>query len=265
MIDFSCLDNLETYDDKPNNHQNIPYPHLQIISGKSGSGKTHLLLNQLLTPNFLDYEELYVLSPNIQQKEYQFLKLGFERNIDKSVLLEFFPRLNKFRTDQLREVLDLIIDNLSHDLKQNNIKTLFTSKKEELPLIKEMNENTKKLFVFDDISGDKEFTEITRNFYSKGRPNNCQSIYLTQQFSEIQPKSIRENASCLCLFKTSGDSFDKVYKDMIKEIMENKIEFRTLCNRIWRNKYSYVFINKIDEIITSNLFEKFPYENSKTS
>ena len=86
-MDFSCLDTFPTFDDRPNNHKNIPYPNLQIISGKSGSGKTYILIQELLTPDFLDYEELYVLSPYINKKEYQFLKLSFERNIDKSVLL----------------------------------------------------------------------------------------------------------------------------------------------------------------------------------
>ena len=254
-MDFSCLDNLPTFNDRPDNHENIPYPNLQIISGKSGSGKTYILIQELLTPDFLDYEELYVLSPNIHQKEYQFLKLGFERNIDKSVLLEFFPKLNKFRTNQLEGALELVCDNLSSDLKQNNIKAIFTSKKEDLPIIGEMNSDIKKLFIFDDIAGDVEFREITRQFFSKGRPNNCQSIYLTQQFSEVQPKSIRENTTNLILFKTAGDSFDKVYKDMVQEVMENKKEFKILANRIWRNKHSYVFINKINDIIISNVFE----------
>ena len=51
-MDFSYLDDLPTFNDKPDNHKNIPYPNLQIISGKSGSGKTHMLLLELLTPNF---------------------------------------------------------------------------------------------------------------------------------------------------------------------------------------------------------------------
>ena len=92
-MDFSCLDDLPTFDDRPRNHKNIPYPNLQIISGKLGSGKTHILLLELLSLDFLDYEELYVLSPNIHQKEYQFLKIGFDKHIDKSVLL-IFSKIN---------------------------------------------------------------------------------------------------------------------------------------------------------------------------
>ena len=60
------------FDDEPKNHKNLPYPMLQIVSGKSGSGKTYLAMKELLTPGFLDYKELYVLSPNINTIEYQF-------------------------------------------------------------------------------------------------------------------------------------------------------------------------------------------------
>jgi hypothetical protein len=251
-MDFSFLDILNTFNDKPNNHKNIPYPHLQIISGKTGSGKTFLLLQQLLTPGFLDYEQLYVLSPNINQKEYIFLKLGFEHNLPKDIMLELFPKINKFRVEQLPEVIQLVsqanFDN------PTNIRTVFTNNKADLPLISEMDANTKKMFVFDDLAGDKEFENIIKNFFSKGRPNNCQSIYLTQQFSEVQPKSIRENTTCLSLFKTAGNSFDKVYSDMAKEVMENKKDFRAICDRAWKDKYAYIFINKIDDLLTSKLF-----------
>ena len=81
----SILSNLPTYDDAPKNHKNLPNQMLQIVSEKSGSGKTHLVLKELLTPGFLDYKEICVLSPNINTtlytKEYQFLKHGFEHNI----------------------------------------------------------------------------------------------------------------------------------------------------------------------------------------
>ena len=42
---------------------------------------------------------------------------------------------------------------------------------------------------------------------------------------------------------------------MVKEVMENKNDFKILANRIWRNNHSYVYINKIDDIITNNIFE----------
>ena len=212
-------------------------------------------MKELLSPGFLDYKEIYVLSPNINTKEYQFLKHGFEHNINREILLEIFSSLNNFRLNQIPEVLETTAQNLTPELKQN-ITSVFTSKKEELPTIREMNPDLSKLFIFDDLAGDGEFQDIIRNFYSKGRPNNCMCIYITQQFSEIQPKSIRDNCSNLILFKTAGCSFDKVYSDMAREVMENKKEFKILCERIWRDKYAYVYINKINDFIINDIFSE---------
>ena len=81
-------------------------------------------MKELLTPGFLDYKEIYVLSPNINTKEYQFLKHGFKHNTNKEILLEIFTNLNKFRLNQIPEVLETIAQNLSLELKQNNNKQI---------------------------------------------------------------------------------------------------------------------------------------------
>ena len=138
----SILSNLPTYDDASKNHKNLPYPMFQIVSGKSGGGKTHLVLKELLTPGFLGYKEIYVLSPNINTKEYQFLKHGLEHNINKEILLEIFPNLNKFRLNQIHEVLEIIAQDLTPELKQNYIRSVFTSKKEELPTMRDESRST---------------------------------------------------------------------------------------------------------------------------
>ena len=44
-----------------------------LIIGSSGNGKTHLLFNMLLQPNFLDYNKLYIFSNSLYQPEYQLL------------------------------------------------------------------------------------------------------------------------------------------------------------------------------------------------
>ena len=101
----------------------------------------------------------------------------------------------------------------------------------------------------------KNFVKTYVDFSVKVDRIIVKQYILHNNFSEVQPKSIRENTTNLILFKTAGDSFDKVYKDMVKEVMENKNDFKILTDRIWRNKYSYVYINKIDDIITNNIFE----------
>ena len=65
---------------------------------------------------------------------------------------------------------------------------------------------------------------------------------------------IRRQASCISAFKTLGDSFDKLYKDMVKEVGPNKQKFMAYAQCTWCEKYNYIYCNKIDEVMTNNIF-----------
>ena len=38
--------------------------------------------------------------------------------------------------------------------------------------------------------------------------------------------------------------------------MEAKIDFSFMCNKVWKERHSYIYINKIDNIINSNMFKE---------
>jgi len=65
------------------NHPLLPQSLRGLIFGKSGCGKTSLLLNLLLQPNWLDYSKLSVFGKSLFQPEYRILKKGFEDNCRK--------------------------------------------------------------------------------------------------------------------------------------------------------------------------------------
>ena len=65
------------------NHPLLPRSIRGIIVGKSGCGKTTLLLNLLLRPGWLDYDNLCVFGKSLFQPEYRILKKAFEKNLPK--------------------------------------------------------------------------------------------------------------------------------------------------------------------------------------
>ena len=67
-------DFLPIWDDKIkfNNHKNLPNS-ISLIVGSSGCGKPCLLLKMLLTPKFLDYDNLIIFTKSSFQPEYQLL------------------------------------------------------------------------------------------------------------------------------------------------------------------------------------------------
>ena len=72
------------------NNPLLPRSIRGIIVGKSGCGKTTLLLNLLLRPGWLDYDNLFVFGKSLFQPEYKILKTAFEENLPKKYILRLF-------------------------------------------------------------------------------------------------------------------------------------------------------------------------------
>ena len=70
---------------KKNNNKLLPRSIRGIIVGKSGCGKTTLLLNLLLRPGWLDYNNLQVFGKSLFQPEYKILK--YKTNV-KNIISE---------------------------------------------------------------------------------------------------------------------------------------------------------------------------------
>ena len=61
-----------------------------LIVGKSGCGKTTLLLNLLLRPGWLDYNNLQVFGKSLFQPEYKIIKKAFEEKLNKEDIIKLF-------------------------------------------------------------------------------------------------------------------------------------------------------------------------------
>ena len=72
------------------NHPLLPKSLRGLIVGKSGCGKTTLLLNLLLRPGWLDYSKLSVFGKSLFKPEYKILKKGFEEQLQKEMIINMF-------------------------------------------------------------------------------------------------------------------------------------------------------------------------------
>ena len=62
-----------------------------LIAGKSGCGKTTLLLNLLLRPGWLDYNNLQVFDKSLFRPEYKIkIKKAFEEKLHKADIIKLF-------------------------------------------------------------------------------------------------------------------------------------------------------------------------------
>ena len=83
------------------NHPLLPRSIRGIIVGKSGCGKTTLLLNLLLRPGWLDYDNLFVFGKSLFQPEYRILKTAFEEELPKEYILELFNMRDEIQNRQV--------------------------------------------------------------------------------------------------------------------------------------------------------------------
>ena len=95
--DLSWNENIQ----KRFNNPLVPQSIRGIIIGKSGCGKTTLLLNLLLRPGWLDYDNFSVFGKSLFQPEYKILKTAFEEGLPKEYILELFDKRDEIQNSHM--------------------------------------------------------------------------------------------------------------------------------------------------------------------
>ena len=76
------------------NHPLLPKGIRGLIIGKCGCGKTTLLIDLLLRPGWLDYNNINIFGKSLFQPEYYILKKAFEEKLPKEVIITLFENQN---------------------------------------------------------------------------------------------------------------------------------------------------------------------------
>ena len=77
------------------NHPLLPKCIRGFIIGKSGCCKTTLLINLLLRPGWLDYNNINIFGKTLFQQEYHILKKAFEEKLPEKVIIRLFENQNE--------------------------------------------------------------------------------------------------------------------------------------------------------------------------
>lgn len=172
----NVIDELSRYfeldSDKPS-QQNPPElpqnPFRWIVSGASGSGKTHKVVQHILK-NELRFDKLYIYAKDIFDKKY--------------VLLANF--MQAIADEQGVPVEDILI---------------VGTKAEDIIAVDDLDRTKTNLMIFDDFIAEKRTNNgIIADHFIRGRHENTSYIYLSQSFYAI-PKVIRLQGSAYSIFK----------------------------------------------------------------
>ena len=208
-----------------------------LIIGKCNSGKTTLLLNLLLQPNWLDYDHLYAFGNTLHQQEYQIIKKGFETGLSKHQIANIFK--NQKELEKIKaSPLEIIEQYNGH--RNSEIKADFFSNCNMIPDPTTLNVDEKNLLILDDcFLGPQNKAEA---YYTRGRQNNCDVFYISQSYFRLPRHTIRENMNFLVLFPQDAKNLSHIYSDHCEGEMTLD-EFKSFCQKVWHSNHHFVVID----------------------
>lgn len=218
---------------KRQNSPLLPKSIRGLIVGKSGCGKTTLLMNLLLRPGWLDYNKLFIFGKSLHQPEYRILKSALEKGLSKDIILKLFENHKEIEKLGSEKVMDSLSSNSA------TMEGQFYESASDIPDPKDLNPHDKNLIIFDDVLLQKQ--NKCEAYYTRGRHNNVDCFYLSQNYFRLPRQTIRENANFICLFRQDLRNINQIYNDHINEITIE--EFRKLCKKSWDSKYGFMVID----------------------
>lgn len=221
------------------NHKLLPKNIRGIIVGKSGCGKTTLLLNLILNPGWLDYDKLFVFSKSLFQPEYLVLRKAMEFKLPKEMILWLFNNQRVIQESGLN-VAEFIECAGKELKKKSNIDSHFFENSNEVPDPRELNPKDKNLMVFDDLLLEKQ--SACEKYYVRGRHSNVDCFYLSQNYFKLPRQTIRENANFICLFRQDLKNTSHIYNDHASSDLKQE-EFREMCKQIWEDPHNFTVID----------------------
>ena len=198
-----------------------------LIIGKSNCGKTTLLMNLLLQPEWLDYNHLYVFGLSLHQTEYQIIEKGFQMGLSKEQITNLFSNQQAMREAKLTPID--VLNNYT-GIHNGKIKANFFSDCTAIPDPTNLNKNEKNLLILDDcILGKQRKAEA---YYTRGRHNNCDTFYISQNYFLLPRQTIRENSNLIILFPQDIKNLNHIHADHCGNDMPLD-EFKKFCSSVW--------------------------------
>ena len=203
--------------------------------------------------DYLDYNQLYLFTKSAeQQAAYEILLHGFKNGLSRQSIKWLFQNQSKFKGWSLPALCEYY-----SRIKPETptVEIILTNNLKDIPRANKLDKTKKNLMVFDDCL--KENQSLMQENFTQGRHANCNVIYLTQSYFELDRKTIRGNSNFLILFKLPAEDRNRFHRDILSSDISLK-DFQDITDNQWKMKYAYVAVNSNpespDDLIKTNIF-----------
>lgn len=220
-----------------NNNPLLPNNIRGLIVGKSNCGKTTLLLNLLLQPGWLDYSHLFVFGKSLHQIEYKIIRKGFEEGLSKRQISNLFKAktiLTKINLSPIEVIEEY------RGIKEGGIVANFYDDTSSIPDPSSLNPGSNNLLILDDCFLGKQ--NKAEAYYTRGRHNNCDTFYISQNYFRLPRHTIRENSNLIILFPQDTKNLTHIHADHCAHDITSS-EFKAFCKKVWSTPYNFVTID----------------------
>ena len=124
------------------NHPLLPKCIRGFIIGQSGCGKTTLLINPLLRPGWLDYNNIHIFGKSLFQSEYHILKKAFEEKLPKEVIIRLFENQNEITDLGVSPIL--VVEEMAKNIRgKSDVECKFYESADDVPDPRELSSGKK--------------------------------------------------------------------------------------------------------------------------
>ena len=184
---------------------------------------------------------MYVCGRSLHQPEYQILKHGFENNFSKNQVRSLFEHQDRISEESGGPInfIDYAVEDATKQLKGGVSASFYDDGTKEIQDPSCYDASAKNLLVLDDIMLDAQAK--SESFFTRGRHNNIDVIYITQSYFHLPRQTIRENANILVFFKQDSKNLSHIYQDHCSIDGIPFDTFKDFCFSTW-NKSKHHFI-----------------------
>ena len=152
-----------------------------------------MIFNLLLQPGWLDYNHLYVFGKSLHQQENKVLRKGLEAGLSKQQISNLFNS-----QEALGNISPLTAIEKFSCARNGKVRAAFYDDCQDIPDPSALDPMRKNLLLLDDCFLGKQ--NKAEAYYTRCRHNNCDTIYIAQNYFRLSRHTIRENSNFIILF-----------------------------------------------------------------